>query len=166
MSEYGRTKAEGEAILRAECRTVILRFATGYGLSPRLRLDLLIHDFVRRALREPLLRVYQPDARRTFCHVRDLARAVRFALQRMDGMAGEVYNVGDERGNLSKREVCALIRARLPEARFDFEASGEDADRRDHTVSYAKLRGLGFRARLGVEQGIDELVRALQAPGA
>ena len=166
VSEYGRTKAAGEAIVRERCRrAVILRFATGYGLSPRVRLDLLVNDFVHRALREPV-RVYEPDARRSFLHVRDMARAIGFALERAEVMAGLVYNVGDEAQNLTKRQVCSLIGERVPGARFEFHAEGRDPDRRDYEVSYGRLQALGFRARIGLADGIDELARALSAPGA
>ncbi len=119
-----------------------------YGLSSRMRLDLLVNDFVHRALR-------------TFLHVEDMARAIRLALERVDEMAGAVYNVGDEAQNLSKRQLCALIGARVPGARFDFGAAGQDPDRRDYAVSCAKIAALDFRARIGMAEGIDELARAL-----
>jgi nucleoside-diphosphate-sugar epimerase len=162
LSLYGRTKAAGEAIVRGQCSAVIYRFATGYGISPRMRPELLINYFVLAALKEPKLTVFEPFARRTFIHVEDIARAILFALENVEPMAGSTYNVGDESQNLTKQQVVELIRRRLPSIRVDCDPQEQDLDRRDYAVSYERIKSLGFKTRISVEAGIDELIRALR----
>jgi nucleoside-diphosphate-sugar epimerase len=162
VSIYGKTKAEAEKICRDGCRSIIFRFATGYGVSPAMRLDLLINDFVYRGIHEKALAVYEPDARRSFLHVMDFAEAFLFALDNRERMAGDTYNVGDEEQNLTKRQICDLIVDRLPDVKIN-EIPGKDPDRRDYTVSYEKITQLGFRARVSVREGIEELFRSLQS---
>ena len=154
VSLYGVTKAESEAVLLQESTAVVFRLATAYGLSPRLRLDLLVNDFVYRALHEHRLTVYEGRFRRSFIHVRDVARAVLLALDNSAAMAGQVFNVGDESQNLSKLNVCRIIQEVVPGVEIDACASGHDADRRDYTVHYARIRALGFRATVSLEEGV------------
>jgi nucleoside-diphosphate-sugar epimerase len=162
LSLYGRTKAAGEAIVRGQCLAVIFRFATGYGISPRMRPELLINHFVMTALKEPSLVVFEPFAGRTFIHVEDIARAILFALENAEPMIGNTYNVGDECQNLTKQQVVELIRQRIPSLRVDCDPHKQDLDRRDYAVSYERIKSLGFKTRIGVETGIDELIRALR----
>jgi nucleoside-diphosphate-sugar epimerase len=162
LSLYGRTKAAGEAIVRARCSAVICRFATGYGVSPRMRTELLINYFVLAALKEAKLTVFQPFARRTFIHVDDTARAIFFALENVGRMTGNTYNVGDESQNLTKQQVVELIKRRIPALRVDYDLQTTDLDRRGYAVSYERIKSLGFKTRISVEAGIDELIRALR----
>ena len=162
LSLYGRTKAAGEAIVRGQCLAVICRLATGYGISPRMRTELLINYFVLAALKEPKLTVFQPFARRTFIHVEDIARAIVFALENVELMIGNTYNVGDESQNLTKQQVVELIMRRLPTLRVDYDPQATDLDQRNYAVSYERIKSLGFKTRMSVEYGIDELIRALR----
>jgi nucleoside-diphosphate-sugar epimerase len=162
LSLYGRTKAVGEAIVREHCSAVICRFATGYGVSPRMRTELVINSFVLAALKEPKLIVFQPLARPTFIHVEDIACAILFALENVERMTGNTYNVGDERQNLTKQQVVELIKRRVPALRVDYDLQTTDLDRRDYAVSYERIKSLGFKTRISVEAGIDELIRALR----
>jgi nucleoside-diphosphate-sugar epimerase len=149
-------------VLRSECQAIIYRVATAYGLSPRLRLDLLINDFVHLALHERVLRIYEGHYRRSFIHVQDVARAFRLALERAEGMAGQVFNVGDEGQNLTKLEVCQVIARVVPDVRIEESVEGRDADQRDYAVSYARIREQGFETKVTLEEGIRELVSALR----
>ena len=160
LSLYGRTKAASEDIVRERCSAVIYRFATGYGVSARMRTELLINHFVFVALKESRLTLYEPLARRTFIHVEDIARAIIFALENPERMVGNTYNVGDESQNLTKQQVVELIQRRLPALRVESDPETVDPDRRDYAVSYERIRSLGFKTRISVESGIDELIRA------
>ena len=162
LSLYGITKTEAEKILLSECNTIAYRFATAFGLSPRMRLDLLINDFVFQALTMRYIVVYEADFMRTFIHVYDVARSFVFALEHADQMQGQVYNVGSEKMNYSKKQVCASIGERV-DYYLHIADVGKDPDRRNYVVSYQKISSLGYETILGLEQGIDELVQGLQA---
>ena len=137
LSLYGQTKAQAEAILLDGCDAIVYRLATAFGVSPRLRLDLLVNDFVYRAVHERRLTVYEGRHRRSFLHVYDVARAIRLALDHAAELAGRVLNVGDERQNCTKLEMCRVIQQEIPGVSVEAAATGQDVDRRDYAVSYA-----------------------------
>jgi nucleoside-diphosphate-sugar epimerase len=161
VSLYGITKSQAETIAMTAPRATALRFATAYGVSPRLRLDLLINDFVYQASVNKQIIVYERSFRRTFIHVRDMARAFRFAVENIDRMAGQAYNVGHESQNLTKEQIARKIRERVP-FYLHFAETGSDLDQRDYEVSYEKVRKLGFETTVTIDEGIDELVRAME----
>jgi len=161
LSLYGKTKTAAERYLLENNRTIAYRFATAFGVAPRLRLDLLVNDFVYKAVKERYLVVYESHFMRTFIHVYDIARSFLFALENAHRMTGQVYNVGTESMNFSKAEVCEKIRGKL-ELYLHYADVGEDADKRNYVVSYKKINSLGFATTISLEEGIDELVRALQ----
>jgi nucleoside-diphosphate-sugar epimerase len=144
------------------CNTIAFRFATGFGLSSRLRLDLLINDFVYTALKQRYLVIYESQFMRTFIHVYDIARSYLFGIENSSKMQGQIYNVGGDRMNYSKRQVCELIRQKL-EFYLHYAEVGEDADKRNYVVSYNKIAALGYKTTITVEQGIDEVIRGLAA---
>jgi nucleoside-diphosphate-sugar epimerase len=162
ISFYARTKLEAESLVLASPNGIVLRLATVYGLSPRMRLDLLLNAFVHTLASGQPLEIFEPEARRPFLHVTDAARAFLLALRGSTKLAGGLFNVGDEKQNPSKRELAELIHRRFPEARLSYAGSGRDEDRRDYRVSFARFRGQGFRAEVDLEQGIDELARAFR----
>ena len=162
LSVYGTTKLAAERLVLDAGNAAAFRFATAFGLSPHMRTDLLVNGFVRDARRNGYVVIYDKDARRTFIHVRDMARAFLFALERFGRgreMDGQVYNAGAERLNLTKDEIAQRLRARLSFEIF-YGPVGGDEDQRDYAVSYAKLEALGYRAAVGMDDGLDELVRA------
>jgi len=159
-SLYGKTKLEVEKEFLNKGNSVVLRFATAFGVSPRLRVDtLMVNDFVYRACEEGELVVYQGDAMRTFIHVNDMAKSFIFILENFGRAVGEIFNVGSEKMNYTKRELAELIKKRKPYHLF-FADIEEDADHRDYEVSYKKIRNLGFDITISMEEGIDELVKA------
>jgi nucleoside-diphosphate-sugar epimerase len=160
LSLYGRTKLTAERLVLDEPDTLAFRFATAFGVSPRMRLDLLVNDFVYGARRRGYVVVYDRGARRTFIHVRDMAGAFLFGLERFAGLAGRAYNAGSERLNLTKDEVAALILERQPYF-LTYGPVGADEDRRDYAVSYARLGAHGFDTTVGMGEGIDELLTAV-----
>lgn len=161
VSLYGITKTEAERIALEAGHAIALRFATAFGVSPRMRLDLLVNDFVRMAVFEKQMVVYERHFRRSFLHVFDIARAILFALDRADRMEGEVFNVGHESMNLTKEEIIGRIQ-NCVEFYVHFAETNSDADKRDYEVCYDKIRSLGFETIVTIEQGIDELIRAMQ----
>ncbi|MBI3939302.1 MAG: NAD(P)-dependent oxidoreductase [Acidobacteria bacterium] len=160
LTVYGRTKTAAEEHLLEAGNVVAFRFATAFGLSPRLRLDLLINDFVYRSLQDHYLVIYERHFKRTFVHVRDIARAFIFAIEHYDRMVNEVFNVGSERMNLSKEDVANLIRKKIDYLIY-WADQGEDQDKRNYEVSYEKIRNLGYDTTVSIECGLDELIKGL-----
>ncbi len=159
LSSYGQQKAEAEDIIKTNKNFVIYRFATAFGLAPRLRLDLLINDFTFRAVNDKTLIIYEKNFMRTFIHVRDMARSFLFAMDNFDQMNGEIYNLGDEKLNISKEDVCLLIQ-KYVDCYLHFVEIGHDIDQRDYMVDYSKIKKLGFEGTVTIEEGIKELVAA------
>jgi nucleoside-diphosphate-sugar epimerase len=162
LTLYGETKTKAEQELLRSGNVVVFRFATAFGVSPRMRLDLLVNDFVYAAVRNKSLLIYESTFKRTFIHVRDMARAFLFALENYDAMAGNAYNVGTESNNYSKREIAELIR-RHHDFYLHYADVGSDEDQRNYEVSYRKLEREGFRCLTSVEDGVRELVAAARA---
>jgi nucleoside-diphosphate-sugar epimerase len=160
LSLYAKTKAAAEKHLLENGKTIAFRFATGFGLSPRMRLDLLVNDFVNTALKMRYLVVYESHFMRSFIHVTDMARAFLFAIENEQRMRGQIYNVGSESMNYSKGQVCDLIRKKV-DYYLHCADVGEDPDKRHYVVSYKKISDLGYHTLVDMEEGIDELVRGM-----
>lgn len=159
LSHYGKQKAEAEGIVKKNGNFIIYRFATAFGASPRMRLDLLINDFTFRAMNEKTLIVYEKEFMRTFIHVKDMARSFLFALENFDKMNRETYNVGDEKLNVSKEGVCKLLQ-KYVEFYLHFVETGHDFDKRDYIVDYSKIKKVGFKTKISLEEGIEEILKA------
>ena len=158
LTDYGKQKMEAEEMIMNRGNAVSFRFATAYGVSPRLRLDLLINDFTFKAVKDKTLIVYEKHFMRTFIHVRDMARSFLFTLEHFDTMNDEVYNVGDNAQNFSKEQICFMIREKI-EYYLHFAEIGKDLDQRNYMVSYKKISDLGFQCNTSVSEGIDELLK-------
>jgi nucleoside-diphosphate-sugar epimerase len=161
-SDYSISKLGAEKIIISKDNYIIYRFATGFGLSPRMRLDLLINDFVYRAMKDKVNILYEADAKRTFIHVRDMARSLIFAIENFEDMKNQAYNVGSEKLNFSKREIAQKIKERI-NYYLDFADFSKDPDQRNYEVSYAKIRKKGFETIIDVDKGIDELIKGYSA---
>jgi nucleoside-diphosphate-sugar epimerase len=160
LSVYGVTKTEAELLLLEKANCTAYRFATAFGISPRMRLDLLINDLTYQAMKNKFLVIYESSFMRTFIDVSDMGRAFIFAIDNYEKMKGNVYNAGDESMNYSKKQICEMI-AKETGAQIHFAEIGEDMDKRNYVVSYKKINALGYRTTVTVEEGIKELVRAL-----
>jgi len=159
LSLYGKTKWEAEKIV-LEKGGVGLRFATVFGVSPRLRLDLLINDFVYQAIHNKQIVLFEGYFRRTFLHVQDAVSSYPFTIDNYDRMRGKAFNVGDENMNYTKKAVALSIQEKVDY--FLYEADiGEDLDKRDYEVSYDKIKNLGYRAKINLKDGIEELIKVL-----
>jgi nucleoside-diphosphate-sugar epimerase len=161
LSLYGETKTEAERIIMSETSGVAYRFATAFGISPRLRLDLLVNDFVNKAINDKYIVVYESHFMRTFIHVHDIARSFIHAIENREGMVNNVYNVGADNMNRSKREICELIKDKV-DYYLHLADYGKDADARNYIVSYDKIAESGFGTTVSIEKGVSELVNALQ----
>ena len=159
LSLYGRTKTESEKVFLDNNSSIVYRFATAFGLSPRMRLDLLINDFVNQAMINKSLIMFEKHFKRTFIHVDDMCKSILFALKNYDRMIGQAYNIGGEQNNLTKWEIAELIKEQV-DYYLHFADIFEDVDKRNYIVSYKKINDLGFSIERTVKQGIDELVRA------
>jgi len=161
LTNYGKTKTKAEEAIAFSPNVIIYRFATAFGLSPRLRLDLLINDLTYQALKTKHLVVYEKDYRRTFIHVRDMAKSLIFALENSSKMIGQIYNVGDESMNIKKEDVVKILLKKL-EFILNFTDSGKDADQRNYEVDYSKIKRLGFKTNVSIEAGILEMIKAFK----
>ncbi|HVB37864.1 MAG TPA: NAD(P)-dependent oxidoreductase [Vicinamibacterales bacterium] len=160
VSLYGRDKVETERVLLdRHPRSISFRLATVFGMSPRMRLDLLVNDFTYRAVRDHFIVLFEGHFKRNYIHVRDVARAFMHGLAHADEMAGEPYNVGLSDANLSKRELCVRIQKHVPAFVCMESPVGADPDKRDYIVSNAKIEATGFVPAHSLDCGIRELVK-------
>ena len=159
VSLYGRLKVEAEEAVLSRENSVSLRLATVFGASPRMRMDLLVNDFVYRAFTDRALVVFEGHFKRNYIHVRDVARAFVHVLDHFDAMKSNAYNVGLSSANLSKLELCAVIQKHLPKFVYLESPIGEDPDKRDYIVSNEKIERTGFAPRYTLDDGIEELVK-------
>ena len=159
VSLYGKLKVDAEkAILDAQ-NGITLRLATAFGISPRMRLDLLVNDFTYRAVYDRFIVLFEAHFKRNFIHVRDVANAFIHSLNNFDKMKNEPYNVGLSDANLSKTELCKEIKKHVPEFYFVESNIGEDPDKRDYIVSNEKIENAGFKREVSLSCGIAELVK-------
>ena len=159
ISTYGVTKVKAEeAVLQRE-NSISFRLATVFGLSPRMRLDLLVNDFVYRAVNDRAVMIFEGHFKRNFIHIRDVVRTFLHGMAHFDGMKGRPYNVGLEDANLSKLELCAVIKRHLPKFVYLEAPIGEDPDKRDYIVSNARILATGFKPEWNLDRGIQELIK-------
>ena len=160
ISLYARDKVAVEQILLDRHPNALsFRLATVFGMSPRMRLDLLVNDFTYRACTDRFIVLFESHFKRNYLHVRDVARAFLHGIERFDAMRGGPYNVGLSDANLSKRELCERIQAQLPSFVFIESAIGKDPDKRNYIVSNEKIERTGFRPAHSLDDGIRELIK-------
>lgn len=162
ISLYGRTKVEAERAILDSGQGVTFRLATVFGMSPAMRLDLLVNDFVHRAVTDRVVTVFEGHFKRNYIHIRDVAKAFLHAIDCYDSMRGEPYNVGLSEANLSKLELCEAIQRRVPGFTYMEAPVGEDPDKRDYIVSNAKIEATGFKPDWSLDAGIGELLKGYQ----
>ncbi len=159
ISLYGTTKVEAEAAALERGNAISFRLATVFGMAPRFRLDLLVNDFVYRAVNDRAVVLFEADFKRNYIHIRDVANAFLHGLANFETMKNEPYNVGLSDANLSKRELCEKIREHVPEFVFMEAPIGEDPDKRDYIVSNEKIEATGFMPAHSLDDGIRELIK-------
>lgn len=162
ISLYGKTKVEAEKIVLERGNSVALRLATVFGVSPRMRLDLLVNDFTYRAVRDKFIVVFEGHFKRNYIHIRDVARAFLHVIDNFEKMKNNVYNVGLSDANLSKLELCAEIKKQLPNFVYLESEIGKDIDKRDYIVSNEKIEKTGYKPKFSLQDGIKELIKSFQ----
>jgi nucleoside-diphosphate-sugar epimerase len=159
ISLYGVTKVKAEEKVLARRNGISFRLATVFGVSPRMRVDLLVNDFVHRAVTDRAVVIFEGHFKRNYIHVRDVVRAFIHGLDHFETMKGRPYNVGLDDANLSKLELCAVIKKHLPKFVFLEAPIGEDPDKRDYIVSNARIAATGFKPQWSLDRGIQELIK-------
>ncbi|HLC31290.1 MAG TPA: NAD(P)-dependent oxidoreductase [Candidatus Nanoarchaeia archaeon] len=161
ISLYGTSKVEAERLLLASPhKAITLRLATVFGVSPRMRIDLLVNDFVWKAMHDGYIVIYEKDFKRNYVHVKDVARCFEHCILNYESMKGNAFNVGLEDANLSKAELAEKIKKYIPKFEIIYMEVGEDPDQRNYIVSNAKIAKTGFKASTTIEQGIEELMKS------
>ncbi|WP_448191814.1 NAD-dependent epimerase/dehydratase family protein [Azospirillum sp. sgz301742] len=159
ISLYGRTKVEAEAAVLERGNAISFRLATVFGMAPRMRIDLLVNDFVYRAIFDRAVILFEPHFKRNYIHIRDVARAFLHGLDNFETMKDRPYNVGLSDANISKWELCEKIREHLPKFVFIESPIGEDPDKRDYIVSNERIEGTGYKPAFSLDDGIRELTK-------
>jgi len=162
VSLYGRLKNSAEEKILAAGNSVSFRLATAFGVSPRMRLDLLVNDFTYRAVTDRFVVLFEAHFKRNFIHVRDITKAFLHAMKNFEKMKGEMFNLGLSDANLSKLELCMEIQKQLPDFYFSESAIGKDPDKRDYIVSNAKIEKTGFKPDVSLQKGIAELIKGFR----
>lgn len=165
ISLYGQTKCQAELALLDSPNAITLRLATVFGLSPRMRLDLLVNHFTYAAVTDGYLVIFEKDFKRNFVHVRDVADCMRHCVDNAAAMVGRPYNLGCDAANLSKGELAMLVREYVPNFFVHFAEVGSDPDKRNYIVSNQRLREAGFECHRGLEVGIPELIKGYRMLG-
>ena len=159
ISLYGRTKVEAEKAVLDRRNSISFRLATVFGMSPRMRIDLLVNDFVYRAVNDRAVVLFEAHFKRNYIHVRDVARVFIHGINNFDRMKDRPYNVGLSDANLSKLELCERIQKHLPKFVFLEAPIGQDVDQRDYIVSNERIESMGFRPKYSLDDGIQELIK-------
>lgn len=159
ISQYAIDKVQIEKSLLQETNGVSLRLATVFGVSPRMRTDLLVNDFVLRASRDGVITLFEPEFRRNYVHVRDVSNAIVFMLENRETVAREIFNVGLTSANMSKRQLCNEIKKFIPSLQVVEVPLAKDPDQRDYLVSNSKIEKIGFSCLHSLGAGIEELIK-------
>ncbi|WP_319410101.1 NAD(P)-dependent oxidoreductase [uncultured Desulfosarcina sp.] len=160
ISEYGKTKIAIETALFSRNNSISFRLATVFGVSPRMRMDLLVNDFTYRAFKDRSIVLFEEHFRRNYIHIRDVAAVFLFGMHHYEQMKGEAFNVGLSSANLSKRQLCEKIKKHVPRLYIHAAPIGEDPDKRDYLVSNEKIESLGWSPQYSLDDGIAELLKA------
>ena len=159
VSLYGTLKVDAENAILDNGNGITLRLATVFGISPRMRIDLLVNDFTYRAVTDRAVVVFEGHFKRNYIHVRDIAKTFLHAITNYSTMNNQAYNVGLSDANISKIELCAKIKEHVPSFLCVEAAIGEDPDKRDYIVSNAKLEATGWSPDWSLDRGIRELIK-------
>jgi len=159
ISSYAKEKVAVERALMKRRNSISFRLATVFGMSPRMRIDLLVNDFTYRAVHDRFIVLFESHFKRNFIHIRDVTRAFLHAIDNYEKMAGQIYNVGLSDANLSKKELCEKIQQYVPSFIFQEAAIGKDPDQRNYVVSNKKMEDTGFSPIHSLDSGIQELAK-------
>ena len=159
ISQYAIEKVGIEKELMQRENAISFRLATVFGMSPRMRIDLLVNDFTYRAVTDRFVVLFESYFKRNYIHVRDVSRAFQHAIDNFDKMKGQIYNIGLSEANVSKKELCQVIQRQVPDFKFIDAPIGKDPDQRNYVVSNAKIEATGFQTSVSLDLGIAELIK-------
>lgn len=159
ISQYAIEKVGIEKELMQHPNAISFRLATVFGMSPRMRIDLLVNDFTYRAVYDRFVVLFESHFKRNYVHVRDVSRVFQHALTNHKKMKGQIYNVGLSDANVSKKELCEHIQKQVPNFLFIEAPVGKDPDQRNYIVSNAKIEATGFKTEFSLDRGIGELIK-------
>jgi len=159
LSQYAKDKVEIEKELMQRENSISFRLATVFGMSPRMRIDLLVNDFTYRAVNDGFIVLFESYFKRNYIHVRDVTRAFEHAIDSFEKMKGQIYNVGLSEANISKKELCEVIQKHVPNFVFNEASVGKDPDQRNYIVSNEKIEKTGFKTSIPLDEGIQELIK-------
>jgi nucleoside-diphosphate-sugar epimerase len=162
LSLYAKDKVLVEQELMQLTKATSFRLATVFGISPRMRLDLLVNNFVYRAITDKFVILFEGHFKRNYVHVRDVSQAFCFAIENPDKVDGEIFNFGLSEANISKEELCREIQVHLPEFTFLGAPLAKDPDQRNYVVSNKKIEDKGVKASISLSVGIVELIKGLK----
>jgi nucleoside-diphosphate-sugar epimerase len=162
ISIYGKTKCDAENLLKEHTDAIIFRLATVFGVSTRMRTDLLVNDFTYKAITDKYITVFEKNFKRNFIHIQDVADVFLFMLRNYEQYCGNVFNVGLSEANLSKQELLEKIQTHVKDFAVNYNDFYEDPDKRDYIVSNAKLESTGWYPKWSLDMGIKELIMAYQ----
>jgi nucleoside-diphosphate-sugar epimerase len=159
ISRYAIEKVEVEKHLMQHSNAISFRLATVFGMSPRMRIDLLVNDFTYRAVNDRFVVLFESSFKRNYIHVRDVSRVFQHGLANFERMKGQIYNVGLSDANVSKRELCEVIARHVPGFVFLEAPVGKDPDQRNYIVSNAKIAATDYQPAHSLDAGVAELVK-------
>ena len=159
ISQYAIEKVEIEKAFMEHPNAISFRLATVFGMSPRMRTDLLVNDFTYRAVYDRFVVLFESYFKRNYIHVRDVSRVFQHALKNFDAMRGQIFNVGLSDANVSKKELCEHIQKHVQDFIFLEAPVGKDPDQRNYVVSNEKIESTGFKPMHSLDAGIAELVK-------
>lgn len=159
ISQYAVEKVEVEKAVLEHPGAISFRLATVFGMSPRMRIDLLVNDFTYRAVNDRFVVLFESQFKRNYIHVYDVARVFLHAFENYEQMKGQIYNVGLSDANLSKKELCERIKKHVPDFTIVEAPVGKDPDQRNYIVSNEKIESTGFKPQKSLDGGIEELIK-------
>jgi nucleoside-diphosphate-sugar epimerase len=159
ISLYAKEKVGIEKELLQRDNAISFRLATVFGMSPRMRIDLLVNDFTYRAVHDRFVVLFESSFKRNYVHVRDVSRVFQHAIANFDKMKGQIYNVGLSDANVSKKELCERIQTQIQDFVFLEAPVGKDPDQRNYIVSNAKIEATGYKPMYSLDMGINDLIK-------
>lgn len=157
ISLYGKTKVKAEEVIMQRENSISFRLATVFGVSERMRIDLLVNNFTYTAVKEKFLKLYEPHFRRNYIHINDVVSGFDFGISNFDNLKNDIYNLGLSEANLTKEQLCKKIKEIVNDFEYEISTEGKDEDKRDYFVSNKKIEDKGFRAETSLDLGINEL---------
>ena len=161
LSLYAKDKVYVEKYLMEKENATSFRLATVFGISPRMRLDLLVNNFVQRALTDRFVILFEGHFKRNYVHVKDVVDAFVFGVDNLDKVKGQIFNFGLSEANISKQQLCERIKNQIPDFTFQDAPLAKDPDQRNYIVSNKKIEAIGMKAKVTLDEGISELIKGL-----